>query len=128
MGGSGPNTVAAKDEVSDYVFSVSRITSMILLIYYILHLYFWSMTHAELFAEKEAEPQDKLHAASSVVVLIVATLGVAFCSECLVDSVDGFVEALGVSPSFIGLIIVLIVGARDASLPPCSGPEPTGST
>ena len=105
-----PGSSSSKDEVSEYVLSFSRITSLILLVYYLLYLYFQSVTHAELFDEEEAEPENKLPAASSVVVLILATLGVAFCSDCLVDSVDGFVEALGVSRSFIGLIIVPIVG------------------
>lgn len=34
----------------------------------------------------------------------------AVCSHYLVDSVDGFVETLGVSRSFIGLVIAPIVG------------------
>jgi Ca2+:H+ antiporter len=44
------------------------------------------------------------------VVLIIATVAVAACSDYLVDSVDGFVETLHVSRAFIGLIIVPIVG------------------
>lgn len=95
---------------NDYILTLSRITSIILLVFYLLYLYFQAITHAELFAEEEDEPTDKLHGLSSCVVLVLATLGVAFCSDALVDSVDGFVEALGISRSFIGLIIVPIVG------------------
>ncbi|EHK25901.1 uncharacterized protein TRIVIDRAFT_84930 [Trichoderma virens Gv29-8] len=96
---------------SDYILTLSRITSLVLLAFYLLYLYFQSITHAELFMEEgEEEPANKLHAVSSCIVLILATLGVAQCSDCLVDSVDGFVETLGVSRSFVGLIIVPIVG------------------
>lgn len=95
----------------DYVLTLSRITSLVLLVFYMLYLYFQSVTHAELFMEEgEDEPDNKLPALSSCIVLVLATLGVAQCSDSLVDSIDGFVEALGVSRSFVGLIIVPIVG------------------
>jgi Ca2+:H+ antiporter len=95
---------------SDYILTLSRITSLVLLVFYLLYLYFQSITHAELFMEEgEEEPDIKLQAVSSCIVLILATLGVAQCSDSLVDSVDGFVETLGVSRSFVGLIIVPIV-------------------
>ncbi|POR39744.1 Vacuolar calcium ion transporter [Tolypocladium paradoxum] len=106
-----PGSSNSKNTPSDYILTLSRITSIILLVFYLLYLYFQSVTHAELFVEEDKEDAgDQLHAASSCVMLILATLGVASCSDCLVDSVDGFVEALGVSRSFIGLIIVPIVG------------------
>ncbi|UNI15529.1 Calcium/proton exchanger CAX-like [Purpureocillium takamizusanense] len=98
---------------SSYVLALSRFTSLILLAFYIVYLYFQSVSHAHLFIEEEEEddePQDKLHPLSSCVVLILSTLGVGACSDRLVDSIDGFVETLGVSRSFIGLIIVPIVG------------------
>lgn len=95
---------------SDYVLSLSRFTSVILLGFYLLYLYFQAVSHADLFVEEEPGTGDKLHAVTSCIILIISTLGVGSCSDCLVDSIDGFVEALGVSRSFIGLIIVPIVG------------------
>ncbi|OBT65324.1 hypothetical protein VE03_04609 [Pseudogymnoascus sp. 23342-1-I1] len=97
---------------NDYILNLSRTTSVILLIFYLLYLFFQSYTHSHLFTEEEEEDEqgDKLNTWSSSTVLILATLGVAVCSDYLVDSVDGFVEMLGVSRSFIGLIIVPIVG------------------
>lgn len=96
---------------NDYILNLSRTTSVILLIFYLLYLFFQSYTHSHLFTEEEEDEQsDKLSTWSSSAVLILATLGVAVCSDYLVDSVDGFVETLGVSRSFIGLIIVPIVG------------------
>ncbi|KFZ00970.1 hypothetical protein V501_10313 [Pseudogymnoascus sp. VKM F-4519 (FW-2642)] len=96
---------------NDYILTLSRTTSIILLIFYLLYLFFQSYTHNHLFTEEEDDEQsDKLSTWSSSTVLILATVGVAVCSDYLIDSVDGFVEALGVSRSFIGLIIVPIVG------------------
>ncbi|KAM4066430.1 sodium/calcium exchanger protein [Hirsutella rhossiliensis] len=105
-----PESRNIKNNPSSYVLILSRIMSIVLLVFYLLYLYFQSVSHAELFAEEENEPQDKLHALSSCVFLILSTLGVGSCSDCLVDSIDGFVETLGVSRSFIALIIVPIVG------------------
>ncbi|KAL8359287.1 hypothetical protein RB598_007923 [Gaeumannomyces tritici] len=43
-------------------------------------------------------------------VLVAATVAVSVRSDCLVDSVDGFVANLNISKAFIGLIVVPIVG------------------
>lgn len=93
---------------SDYILSLSHVTSIILLTFYLLYLCFQTWTHSHLFEDEDG--QAKLRPLSSSMVLIVATLGVATCSDYLVDSVDGFVETFGVSRSFVGLIIVPIVG------------------
>lgn len=103
-------TETSEGGTAEYILTLSRSTSIILLLFYILYVYFQSVTHAELFAEEEAEEGRKLHALSSCAVLILATLGIASSSDALVDSIDGVVEALGISRSFIGLIIVPIVG------------------
>ncbi|KAM3552698.1 hypothetical protein MY1884_007068 [Beauveria asiatica] len=103
-------TESADGSTADYILTLSRSTSVILLIFYILYVYFQSVTHADLFAEEESDQGKKLHAVSSCAVLILATLGIASSSDALVDSIDGVVEALGISRSFIGLIIVPIVG------------------
>ncbi|EGX96647.1 vacuolar calcium ion transporter, putative [Cordyceps militaris CM01] len=95
---------------ADYILTLSRSTSVILLVFYVLYVYFQSVSHAELFAEEESDGGKKLHAASSCAVLVLATLGIASSSDALVGSIDGVIEALGVSRSFIGLIIVPIVG------------------
>ena len=103
---------AGGHDPSAHVLTLSRITALILLVFYLLYLYFQSYTHSDLFAEEEEEDAsaDKLSVWSSSIVLVLATLGVAVCSDYLVESVDGLVETLGLSRSFIGLIIVPIVG------------------
>jgi len=103
----------------NYILVLSHITAVILLAFYIIYLVFQLKTHADIFAEyAEPEPEPEPESEGSTyldpwaagIVLIFATIGVSFCSDYLVDSVDGFVEQLGVSRAFIGLIIVPIVG------------------
>ncbi|GAO18810.1 uncharacterized protein UV8b_05922 [Ustilaginoidea virens] len=98
------------DRPSPQVLLLSRVTSVILLALYLVYLYFQSVTHADLFREDEDPPQVRLHGVSSSAVLVLATAGVSCCSDALVESVDGFVEALRVSRSFVGLVVVPVVG------------------
>jgi len=42
--------------------------------------------------------------------LIVSTVLVAICAEFLVDSIDGMVQGSGMSETFVGLILLPIVG------------------
>ena len=42
--------------------------------------------------------------------LLVSTVLVALCAEFLVDSIDGMVSGTGVSETFVGLILLPIVG------------------
>ena len=116
-----------------YILALSRSTSIVLLGFYGIYLVFQMKTHKNLFAdhkEDDAEndangdhpveaPEtevetvanpDKIPPLASAIVLIITTIGVSVSSDFLVDSVDGLVEMLGVSRSFIGLIVVPIVG------------------
>lgn len=43
-------------------------------------------------------------------MLSVVTLAVAFCTEYLVDSIDSIVQQTGIGKTFIGLILLPIVG------------------
>jgi len=47
---------------------------------------------------------------TAILTLLVATVLVGICSEFLVDSIGGIVKEWGVSPSFIGLILIPIIG------------------
>jgi Ca2+:H+ antiporter len=86
-----------------------------MLILYVLYLIFQLSTHASLFdaeaqdeAEEEEEPQMGPWTASGV--LIVTTIAVAVCAEYLVDSIDSLVATAHISKTFIGLILLPIVG------------------
>ena len=97
----------------DPVLVLSYIASIILLIFYVIYLYFQLKSHAHLFKDSNAGEEAEVHKLdgwAASVVLILATVGVTVCSDYLVDSIDGIVEASHISRSFIGLIIVPIVG------------------
>lgn len=103
-------------ELESGILLLSRVTSIVLLIFYIVYLYFQLKSHAEIFDGSDTDPDSnadeeiQLNLWSSSIVLLLATLGVTFCSDALVDSVDGIVDAWHISRAFIGLIIVPIVG------------------
>ncbi|KAA8651019.1 hypothetical protein EYZ11_010033 [Aspergillus tanneri] len=107
-------TVSRSDEVETGVLDLSRGAATILLVFYLVFLYFQLKSHADLFVTGDDGDDEvsevQLGPWSATLVLILATLGVTVCSDSLVDSVDGIVEAWGISRAFIGLIIVPIVG------------------
>lgn len=111
------------------ILSLSRGVSIILLVVYILYLLFQLKTHKSLFEEQAQEADDgiittslppdesdvkpeeqKLSVLSSIIVLIVATTLVSLCADYLVGSIDDIVESSGLSKTFIGLIVIPIVG------------------
>jgi len=49
--------------------------------------------------------------------LVVSTVLVAVCAEFLVDSIDGMVDGSGISETFVGLILLPIVGNAAEVLP-----------
>ena len=59
-------------------------------------------------ADDEDEPQ--LTFLCSLTLLILVTLAVAVCSEFLVDSIDELTRSWGVNESFVGIILLPIVG------------------
>lgn len=51
-----------------------------------------------------------VHKANRCFRLAISTVLVAICAEFLVDSIDGLVKGSGISVTFVGLILVPIVG------------------
>ncbi|PGH16803.1 calcium/proton exchanger [Helicocarpus griseus UAMH5409] len=103
------------------ILILSHGTAVILLILYITFLYFQLRTHSDLF-EAESEDSDaengnarrrrriKLTPWAASIVLLIVTILVAICAEFLVGSIDSIVEATNISKTFIGLILIPIVG------------------
>jgi Ca2+:H+ antiporter len=97
------------------ILFLSHGTAIVLLALYVLYLVFQLRTHVRLFDaenvdndEEEEEPQLSPWAAG--IVLVVVTVAVAVCAEYLVDSIDSLVETAHISKTFIGLILLPIVG------------------
>jgi Ca2+:H+ antiporter len=89
--------------------------ALILLATYGAILVFSLVTHKQLFAggaadEEHDSTEQPWSVGRAVGVLLVATLGVAWLSEFLVGAVEAAQHSLGVTETFVGVIIVAIVG------------------
>ena len=107
----------SKENVDKNISILSHGTAVILLILYVLYLFFQLRTHANLFDAElasegldEEREQPQLSAWAAGGVLFVVTILVAVCAEYLVGSIDSFAETVHVSKTFIGFIILPIVG------------------
>lgn len=99
------------------ILILSHGTAVILLLLYVLYLFFQLRTHADYFdAEGEGEETEEeedgrvLSPAAAGVALVLVTVLVAVCAEFLVDSIDSIVETAHISKTFIGLVLLPIVG------------------
>ena len=108
----------SKSGFEDNIIILSRVTAVILLILYTLYLYFQLRSHASLFnKEWEAEQnQDERHSgqslsliASGILLAIVIAL-IAVSANFLIGSIDSIVETRHVSKTFIGLILLPMLG------------------
>lgn len=108
----------AKSQTSseDNILVLSHGTSIILLLVYIMYLFFQLKSHADLFDAESQEDEGHQEEAEILgpwaagIALVVVTIVVAVCAEYLVDSIDAIVETAHVSRTFIGLILIPIVG------------------
>jgi Ca2+:H+ antiporter len=95
---------------------LSLAIAVVLFVTYIFSLVFSLLTHRQLFAGAEHSSSDPAdHSAvwsrrKAVLVLLVATVFVAWFSELLVGTVEAARSKLGVTETFIGVIVVAIVG------------------
>jgi len=123
-------------QVSDDILKISRATSIILLIIYGGFLFFQLKTHKSFFLEAPKEAgifersnsrlvrgdeegglQEEEEAENplmplwmAIALLTVITVFVAICAEFLVDAIQDVCTAWGVSQTFVGLILLPIVG------------------
>ncbi|PWY82913.1 calcium ion transporter Vcx1 [Aspergillus heteromorphus CBS 117.55] len=113
-----------KDQRRDNILFLSHGTAIILLVLYVMYLYFQLRSHAELFEaandelgeaenqgdDAEEEEEHILSPVAATVALIVVTVLVAICADYLVGSIDSIVQQTGMSRTFIGLVLIPIVG------------------
>lgn len=100
---------------------LSHGTAIIMLILYVMYLVFQLRTHTDLFDEEDRQGNDGedggkeeeehiLSPWAAGVALVAVTIAVAVCAEYLVDSIDSIVKTAHISKTFIGLILLPIVG------------------
>ncbi|MDS9469817.1 calcium/proton exchanger [Paracoccus sp. MBLB3053] len=108
-----PSAVGTADRVTDPVAiqKLSLMLAVLLIAGYVLGLYFSLGTHKEAFASAEHEAhEDVLPIGVALITLAVVTVLVALVSHIFVASVEVAGAALGLTPAFVGFIIVSLVG------------------
>ena len=90
--------------------TLSVALSVLLLLAYGLGLWFSLNTHRELFAGTAEEHEAAWPIGLALVTLAAVTIFVALVSEVFVGSVQYTATAFGMSPAFVGFIIVALVG------------------
>ncbi len=110
-----PSLVSEVDFVpsSEVFHHLSLGLAILLVVVYALGMLFSLGTHRELFASvgHADESQKPWPLGASIVILVVVTLLVALVSEIFVGSVQAAAERLGMTPAFVGFIVVALVGA-----------------
>jgi Ca2+:H+ antiporter len=95
-------------------------TSLVLLATYVCYLVYTVRTHPDFFAARE--PDDHAHhdgpawsAARAVGMLLAASVGAAWISEILVGAAESTGHALGLSPIFLGMVLLAVIGGAAES-------------
>ena len=106
-----PTPFAAYYDIEDeHVLMVSRVAACFLLAMYVQLLIFQLFTHSYLVAEDDEEEEPEMGFWTALFGLFFVTILVSIYSEFLVSSIDGFTESSGISKTFVGLIIIPVVG------------------
>jgi Ca2+:H+ antiporter len=87
--------------------------AIVLLVGYALSLLFMIKTHPDFFVGDQSHKEEEEHKWSigkAVGLLVAASVLAAWMSEILVGAVEGASEDLGVSETFIGLVVLAVVG------------------
>jgi Ca2+:H+ antiporter len=110
-----PSLLAAADNAPSAAFthSLSLSLSIVLIATYGLGLAFSLITHRELFSSRghHEEKEKGWPLPLALGTLAVVTVLVALVSEMFVESVQQAAVTLGITPAFVGIIVVALVGA-----------------
>lgn len=106
-----PTPFAAYYEIeNEEVLMISRVAACFLLAMYLQLLFFQLYTHSYLIEEDDDEEEPEMSFWVALLGLCFVTGLVSLYSDWLVSSIDGFTESSGISKTFVGLIIIPIVG------------------
>jgi Ca2+:H+ antiporter len=113
IGGSLPNPADKAEQFPSDLEKMSFGVAIVLLATYVGGLLFSLRTHKDLFNPEHAEEDhvgEHWSIRTSVIALAVAGVAVGVMSEILVGSISEASESIGLSPFFVGIIVVAIVG------------------
>jgi Ca2+:H+ antiporter len=109
-----PSTAGGADSAAEAAFTqkLSAALAVLLLVTYGLGLLFSLKTHSELFAVAESGEASEAPLSIGVALgtLAMVTVLVALVSEVFVESVQQAALAFGMTPAFVGFVVVALVG------------------
>lgn len=113
-----PSAYASADAspaVSLFIQELSLGLACLLIVAYGLGMYFTLGTHRAEFAAVDNESGGASHEAHwsmgvALTVLAVVTVGVALVSDIFVESLQAAAETFGLTPAFVGFVVVALVG------------------
>ncbi|KAK4516619.1 uncharacterized protein ATC70_011594 [Mucor velutinosus] len=100
-----------EEDTVESILELSHGVSIVLLIVYILYLLFQLKTHTFLYEDEEDETEvPSTTLPFSVGSLLIVACVVSVHAEYLVGAIEGVVEKWGINETFVGLILLPIVG------------------
>jgi Ca2+:H+ antiporter len=111
-GGGLPQPTEKAHNFGGDIEHLSIAVAIVLLITYLAGLFFSLKTHKDLFNPEhgDEEAEEPWSVRKSVTWLAIAGVAVGVMSEILVGSITEASESIGLSPFFVGIIVVAIVG------------------
>jgi Ca2+:H+ antiporter len=114
IGGALPGPTDRNDRFPADLETMSALVAIVLLGSYVAGLFFSLKTHRDLFNPPHAEGdhvgEEPWSVRKSVTALALAGVAVGVMSEILVGSIEEASEGIGLSPFFVSIIVVAIVG------------------
>lgn len=92
------------------VENLSVLVSFMMIVAYAASLFFALYTHKHLYTEEVGNYEPRWSVVKSILILLVATLTVAWVSEILVGTIESVVAQFGWTELFIGVVFVAIIG------------------
>jgi Ca2+:H+ antiporter len=114
IGGALPGPTDRNDRFPTDLETMSALVAIVLLGSYVAGLFFSLKTHRDLFNPPHGEDdhvgEEVWSVRKSVTALALAGIAVGVMSEILVGSIEEASEGIGLSPFFVSVIVVAIVG------------------
>ena len=91
---------------------LSVIVAVLMLIVYMMQFVFSFFTHRALYEEVVTEEEEAPNASlpRAIIMLLASTVAIAVISEIFVGTVEPMAESAGLSKTFVGIILVPIIG------------------
>jgi Ca2+:H+ antiporter len=109
----GSYHILVTDETIRYEHYLNVGIAVVLLVSYALSLFFMIKTHPDIFVSEQHDESEKEHQwgiGKAVSLIVGSSILAAWMSEILVGSVEGASEGLGISKTFVGLVVLAVVG------------------